>query len=205
MEEDIIGLLYLQNRQKLIRLQGLVDEYEKPDRFYPTVTNISNTWQLINLTYQNIVRELPLPKTLEEVRARVFDPTLYQTNVPFLQSVGFKFPVYTYVWRLDYDDPSKCTVVYHPMFDPGLTAGEINEIVGSGLPVANLTAITNAAKTRPYSYQVQFAQFFWPTPQFPKTSFFMTYMPDPEKPYNNDIESGDYNPMYIVGSGLLSR
>jgi hypothetical protein len=190
-----------QSQNKINNLKRQIDQYTNPSYTYRVVTEITNTWRLLDLTYQNIIRSLPFPLTLNEVNQQVYDPTLYQTNLPFLIDGGFQYPVYTYVWRMDLENSDLTTVAYHPLFPEGTTALQADVIIGSALASTALRNFAELIKTRPYSYQVFYIQFEWLGGL--KRSFFMTYLPDPNKPYNNDPMSSEYNPLYMIGSGLL--
>lgn len=193
---------YKKTQTELNRLKSNADMISSPSYTYGIVTTITNTWQLINLTYQNSIRN-PFPLTPIELRNALLTPTLYQTNTDFLESVKYKYPVYTLVLRLDFKDSSLSTNVYNPIYSFGLNGYEMDKIAGNNLASTGLKAMTEQAKKRPISYQVQFAEYNFPTPDIKKNIFFMTYLPNPDKPYNNDDNSIDFNPFYIIVSGIL--
>lgn len=179
------------------------DNPDNPDNYYESSVSITNTFSIINLTYQNILRSIPLPKTLLEVRDKVLDPTLYQTNTQLLTETQYKFPVYTYVWKLDLENSNLSTVSYHPRFPLGTTAEQADVIIGSNLATTALKTYVDQVKIKPYGYQTFFTKFYWPVFPIFKYNFFLTYMPSPNSPYNNDELSSNYNPIYMIGSGIL--
>jgi hypothetical protein len=198
-----IYLLKLQNNE-INQLQQQLTDNENLSVQYSRYTNIINTWQLINLTYQNIVRN-PFPITKEDVRSAVFNPTLYQTSLDLLSSTGYTYPVYMYVIQLNLEDSNQSIFVYHPNpalgVPPYLTALQADANLGNQLTTTTVRTFVNTVKTRPLSYQVFYVEYPWISGL--KRAYIMTYLPKPNFPYNNNSSSPDYNPFYVVGSGIL--
>lgn len=191
----------VQTNPQIVSCFNLTDQYQ-------IYTNVVNTWQLINLTYQNIVRN-PFPVTPSEVLSAIQDPTIYQTSLELLTGsdpqypIPYTYPVYTYVWQVNLENSDLSNVVYHPnpLFTFGKTASEMDAITGTTFITTTLNNFATDINVRPYSYQVFYIEYEWIGGL--KKAYVMTYFPKPNMPYNNDQMSPDYNPCYIVGSGVL--
>lgn len=184
-----------------------VNNPDNENNYYESSVNITDVFRLINLTYQNILSynaSNPLAITVDQMYIASQTPTLFQTSSELLIQTGYKFPVYTYVWQLNLENPGLSTVVIHPRFSKGTTAQQADVITGTNLGTYNLTQICNKASESPYSYRIQYVSFYWPNPENIKRNFFILYSPYPNLPYNNNPMSPNYNPLYAIGSGLLN-
>lgn len=166
-----------------------------------SLVNITNTMQLVNLQYEKFVTTTPPPVTLEQVNTLAQNP-LYQTNLDFLASTGYAYPVYVFIWKLDMENGAQSMVAYHPRFATGMTAAQADVQLGEpGEASQVLINIVNQVKTRPMAYQIFYLEFPWSGTDkvvYTKKIYYTTYLPEPQQPYDPVT-----NPIYIIGSGLL--